>query len=71
MGRVMTGSVKSCMLAFVKIVIHLVADVVRFAILLFRPMRSLQAANLFLRRQLALFKERGVKPRRIDAALHR
>ena len=39
------------MLALVKIVIHLLADVVRFAILLFRPMRSLQAENLFLRRQ--------------------
>lgn len=30
--------------------------------------RSLQAENLFLRRQLALYVERGVKPRRIDQA---
>ena len=32
-----------------------------------RPRRSIQAENLLLRRQLALFKERGVTPRRIDA----
>ena len=32
------------------------------------PSRSLIAENLFLRRQLALYKERGLKPRRIDAA---
>ena len=30
--------------------------------------KSLQAEVLFLRRQLALYVERGVKPRRIDAA---
>jgi hypothetical protein len=29
---------------------------------------SIQAENLFLRRQLALYIKRGVKPRRIDAA---
>ena len=36
--------------------------------LLFRSTKSLEAENLFLRRQLALFMERGVRPRRIDAA---
>jgi hypothetical protein len=36
---------------------------------LFSPLRrSIEAENLVLRRQLALFNERGVKPRRIDAA---
>jgi hypothetical protein len=30
--------------------------------------RALEAEILFLRRQLALYVERGVKPRRIDAA---
>jgi putative transposase len=30
--------------------------------------QSIQAENLFLRRQLALYIERGVKPRRIDPA---
>jgi putative transposase len=29
---------------------------------------SVEAKNLFLRRQLALYLERGVKPRRVDAA---
>ena len=33
-----------------------------------RPRRSLEAENLFLRRQLALYKERGIKPRRVGAA---
>src|SRR6202049_2172715 len=56
------------MVALIMIVVHLLADAVRFLILLFRPTRSPQAENLFLRRQLALFKERGVEPRRIDAA---
>jgi hypothetical protein len=36
--------------------------------LLLRPRKSLEAENLFLRRQLALYRERGVKPRRVDAA---
>jgi hypothetical protein len=31
-----------------------------------RSNRSIKAANLFLRRQLALYIERDVKPRRID-----
>ena len=38
------------------------------AVLLIRSRRSLEAENLVLRRQLGLYKERGVKPRRIDAA---
>jgi len=36
--------------------------------LLFRTTRSIQTENLFLRRQLALFIEHGVRPRRVDAA---
>jgi hypothetical protein len=56
------------MVALIMIAVHLLADAVRFSILLFRPTRSIQAENLFLRRQLALFKERGVQPRRIDSA---
>ena len=40
----------------------------RFVVLTCRPRRALAAENLFLRRQLALYKERGVKPRRPDAA---
>ena len=32
------------------------------------PRRSVEAENLFLRRQLTLHQERGVRPRRVDAA---
>jgi hypothetical protein len=37
-------------------------------VLALRSRRSLEAENLVLRRQLGLFKERGVKARAIDAA---
>ena len=56
------------MVALIKIVVQMIIDVARFVILQFRPTRSVQAENLFLRRQLGLFKERGIKPRRVDAA---
>jgi putative transposase len=56
------------MVALIKIAIQFLADVAGFAILLCRPTQSVQAENLFLRRQLALFKERAVQPRRIAAA---
>ena len=46
----------------------MLADAFRFVALLFRSTQSLRAENLFLRRQLALFMERGVRPRRLDAA---
>jgi hypothetical protein len=36
--------------------------------LLLRSTEAVRAENLFLRRQLALFIERGVRPRRVDAA---
>ena len=56
------------MLALTRIALQLVTDLFRLAVLLCRPTRSVQAENLFLRRQLALFKERGAQPRRVDAA---
>jgi putative transposase len=56
------------MVALLKIAVHLLADILRFVILLFRTTQSIQTENLFLRRQLALFIERGVQPRRVDAA---
>jgi hypothetical protein len=49
------------------ILIEFVADMLRWLRLAFRSSQSIQAENLFLRRQLALYIERGVKPRRIDA----
>ncbi|MGZ5140064.1 MAG: hypothetical protein ACXWCX_19885 [Burkholderiales bacterium] len=56
------------MVALIKIAVQLLADAAWFVILRFRSTQSVEAENLFLRRQLALFKERGVQPRRIDAA---
>jgi hypothetical protein len=50
------------------ILFRFLADLLRLIALSVRRGRSLEAENLFLRRQLALYKERGIKPRRIDAA---
>jgi hypothetical protein len=55
-------------IALAKFVIMLGADALRLVILSLRPSRSLVAEILFLRRQLALYEERGNKPRRIDPA---
>ena len=51
-----------------KIGICLIEDAFRGVRLPFRSTKSVQAENLFLRRQLALFLERGVRPRRVDSA---
>jgi hypothetical protein len=51
-----------------RIVLRLFADLAGFVALLPRSRRSVEAENLFLRRQLALYRERGVRPRRVDAA---
>jgi putative transposase len=48
------------------ILIQLISEMLRWWRLAFRSTRSVRAENLFLRRQLALYVERGVKPRRID-----
>jgi putative transposase len=55
-------------LAVVQILIQLICDAFRYVELTFRSTQSVKAENLFLRRQLALYVERGVKPRRIDTA---
>ena len=54
--------------ALIRIIVQLFLDVARFAVLQLRSTRSVEAENLFLRRKLGLFKERGVKPQRVDAA---
>jgi putative transposase len=56
------------MLAILQIVLRLLADLVALVLLTLRPRRSIEVENLVLRRQLALYKERGIKPRRIDPA---
>ena len=56
------------MIALLDVARQLLADVLRFAIVALRPTRIVAAENLFLRRQLAMYVERGVKPRRPDVA---
>ena len=56
------------MIALARIVLRVFADLTGLAVLLLAPRRTVAAENLFLRRQLALYQERGVKPRRVDAA---
>jgi putative transposase len=45
----------------------LICDAIHWLWLTLRPTSTIEAENLFLRRQLALYVERGVKPRRIDS----
>jgi transposase InsO family protein len=53
---------------FPYILLTLLGDVVRFLRLCLRSPASLAAENLFLRKQLALYQERHVKPRRATNA---
>jgi putative transposase len=46
--------------------LRLAGDAIRFLALCFRPRTSLAAENLFLRKQLAFYQERKIKPRRAD-----
>jgi hypothetical protein len=55
------------MVHLLKIASLLVEDAFRWVLLLFRSTEAMRAENLFLRRQLALYIERGVRPRRVDA----
>jgi hypothetical protein len=55
-------------IALAHLVLRLLANLASLTALSIRPQRSLEAENLFLRRQLALYKERGIKPRGADAA---
>src|SRR5471032_3671020 len=54
------------MLSVSRILIPLMGDTLRWWRLAFRSSRSIKAENLFLRRQLALYVERSVKPWHID-----
>jgi hypothetical protein len=56
------------MVSLLRIAGLLVKDAFRWVLLLFRSAEAVQTENLFLRRQLALYIERDVQPRRIDAA---
>ena len=52
----------------VRILLTLLGDTVRFLLLCWRPPVALMAENLFLRKQLALYQERHIKPRRATNA---
>jgi hypothetical protein len=54
------------MLAVSEILIQLIGEALRWFRLVFRSTQSIKAENLFLRRQLALYVERGVNQRRVD-----
>ncbi len=56
------------MVTLIRIALRLIEDALRWMLLLFRSTESVQAENLFMRRQLALYIERGVQPRPVDAA---
>ena len=47
---------------------ELFADPMRFVVRASRSETSLAAEDLFLRKQLAFYRERKVRPRRIDAS---
>src|SRR5258706_3979792 len=55
------------MISLVRIVLVLFSDSVRLVLLLLRPSVEIRAENLVLRKQLAQFIERRIKPRRVDA----
>ena len=56
------------MILLMRSFLRLLADLGRFAALFLKPRQAIAAENLILRQQIALFEERGMKPRRVDAA---
>ena len=56
------------MLYLTRAIVEVLSDLVKFAALFLRPAGAIRAENLALRRQLAAYIERGVKPRRLDHA---
>ena len=52
----------------VRTIVRVAGDILQFASATFRPRPQLAAENLFLRKQLALYLERQVKPQRADDA---
>jgi len=56
---------KSVIVLF-QIVLRLLIDLIALTAIAFRHRRAMAAEILVLRRQIALYKERGIKPRRID-----
>lgn len=55
------------MIWFVRIVAGLLSDAFRLFLLLLRPSLAIRAENLVLRKQLAQYIERGLKPRSVNS----
>ena len=56
------------MLQLARAVVGIVSDILRLGVLFLRSSSAIRAENLVLRRQLARYIERGIKPRRVDHA---
>ena len=56
------------MLQLVRAIAGVAFDVLRLVVSFLRPSSAIRAENLVLRRQLARYIERGIKPRRVDHA---
>jgi putative transposase len=54
------------MLQLARAINEIVSDVLTLGRLFLRSATAIRAENLVLRRQLALYIERGIKPRRVD-----
>jgi putative transposase len=57
------------LLPFASTLLALLVDVARYVVLYLHSPAALAAENLFLRKQLALYQERGVKPKRVTDAI--
>jgi putative transposase len=56
------------MLQSARAVLGIISDILRLGVLFFRSSSAIRAENLVLRKQLASYIERGIKPRRADHA---
>src|SRR5258708_30492210 len=54
------------MLQLARAIVGIVSDVLRLCVLFMRVSGAVRAENLVLRRQLARYIERGIKPKRVD-----
>ena len=54
------------MLQLARTIVGILSDILRLGVLFLRLSSAIRAENLVLRRQLARYVERGMKPRRVD-----
>jgi hypothetical protein len=52
----------------VRAIVEVLVDLIRLVGLFLRPASAIRAENLALRKQLASYVERGIKPRRLNHA---